>query len=292
MGFTKPNLSKLLWLRRRREFQDHPLRTVVKVLLWECYRMIGRKVKATFDGDLSVYLYPNDGVGRLIFYFGYHEPEIFHFLDTFLQDGMVFFDIGANIGIYSLYASKRIGSGRVHCFEPFDETFSKLQVNISLNGINNAALNRVAVGDTVGRINLVVDEDSSKNFVTEVEDSASIFSPIISLNQYADSNSIEHIDYLKIDVEGYELKVIRGASNLIARQAISVIQLELYEDFQKRAGGSVKEVVDILTASGYNLFEQSCDSVFHPILKSHIDGDVFALSSLMIIQLTEKGLIE
>ena len=79
---------------------------------------------------------------------GQFESDIRDFLPHYLKPGMVIFDVGANIGVYSLLCAKYVGeSGAVHAFEPTPKTFTQLSANVALNGFAGIKLNRLAVGE-------------------------------------------------------------------------------------------------------------------------------------------------
>jgi FkbM family methyltransferase len=179
---------------------------------------------------------------------------------------MTILDVGANHGLFSLEAARHIGpTGRVHAFEPTPGVRDQLLANLRSNGLDAivevipaavgaeegsakfrvhhgmTALNTMAAQDIVwlGRP-LAADE------VIEV--------PVLTLDAHALRSGLDFIDFLKIDVEGFELHVLRGTRGLLASRRVGVIMLEVGDGTCANAGVDPRDVLDELTASGYDLF--------------------------------------
>ena len=149
MRLSLPTLYKLRWLLTHPGFRERPLRVGLRVLGWEIVRLRKASIRIVFDGDLLVTCRWNDGVGRLLHYFGAAHDGTFHTLDKLLAPGMTFVDIGANIGTHSLFAAKRIGeAGKVIAFEPDPGTFDLLTANTE--GLANVQRHRLALGSQGG----------------------------------------------------------------------------------------------------------------------------------------------
>jgi FkbM family methyltransferase len=148
------------------------------------------------------------------------------------------FDVGANIGEYAKMISNRFPNALVYCFEPIPATFQILSESTTgLNTINTQA----ALGSSAGSIDIHMGGGNSDgsmasvyktpletifSFVGEVNQTISV--PITTLDEFCKDISA-NIDFLKIDVEGHELEVLKGAANLIKEDKISLIQFEFNE---------------------------------------------------------------
>jgi FkbM family methyltransferase len=155
-------------------------------------------------------------------YWGQDLPEL-QFLWQTLKPGMVFFDIGAYHGIYSLVAGRRMGrSGGVVAFEPSPREFSRLKLHLRWNHIENARIERLAVSPKSGKRTFfqVSSGDQTRNglrppatndSLTEIPVSA------VSLDEYITNLALNRVDIVKLDVEGGELDALRGASSLLTR---------------------------------------------------------------------------
>jgi len=290
MNFTKFSVNKIRWLSNTDEFKESPIRIILKVIKWELFRKKNSRMLFEFDVNLKIYLYPNDGVARLTYYFGYHEPAIFRFLDSFLKSGMVYFDIGANIGLYSLFASKRVGkNGKIFSFEPQFETYNRFLQNIELNNFQNIYAINKGVGDSDGSFTIIQNEDSAKSYITKSlsEENELPKVEVINLDKFLTKNNLSKIDYLKIDVEGFEYNVLLGCYSLLKNNPPKIIQIELYANFLKRNRTSISEVKTYLNSLGYVFFKLNAKE--GKLYKSFQDlsGDIFVINKKNINELSK-----
>lgn len=137
-------------------------------------------------------------------------PEIVQ-LRSFTRNGGVFLDIGANIGYYSLMAIQH-GAARALAFEPNPRVYSRLQFNISANGLENqvSAL-QIALGDQVGTVTMIVSEGDLGGSHIGISDNVSDKAVDVQMKPLIDillQEDINQVDALKIDVEGMEDSVL------------------------------------------------------------------------------------
>jgi FkbM family methyltransferase len=214
--------------------------------------------------DLKVRIYTYDVIGRDIYVQGMFEKAECKFVTNFLKQGMIFFDIGANLGQYTLLGAKRVGSnGRVHSFEPSSRMFSELNFNVSLNGLSNVCnLNNVAVSDKEGISKLSKYEAGGEVYGSLgnqnwAEWGKSIIGQeevkTITLNGYIKKYNISHVDLVKIDIEGAELLALRGANQLLNRPDAPTIVLEMADITTDGFGYKALEIWDYLESFGYRM---------------------------------------
>jgi FkbM family methyltransferase len=214
-------------------------------------------------------------------YFERHEIE---FLVGLLRPGMTFFDIGANVGVFSLPAAKKLQNGRVFAFEPAAWTFQRLLENVRLNDLSNLQVMNVAVGDYSGEAILKINAKGKDGLNTlgrpTHEDSEIVATetvPITTLDDFVRQNSISHIDVMKIDTEGAELFVLRGAANLLAKPDAPLI---LYEGgfLTKGFGYHPVETMWLLERHGYSCFviDSKTGRISIPPAKRAYDATVIA----------------
>src|SRR5204863_4628396 len=135
---------KISRLRRRPDFQRNPLAAIRRRLWWRLRWAISSEPWHLRLGDDIKMFAPKGGAGALIYYQGNSEPETALFLTGFLKPGMVFWDIGAHIGEYSVIASKCVGTaGRVHALEPRPDVYEFLERNVVANGLSNVTIHRL-----------------------------------------------------------------------------------------------------------------------------------------------------
>ena len=167
-----------------------------------------------------------------------------------IQKGDVIFDIGANIGYYSFLFSKLCGkNGFVHCFEPVPETYQLLVR--TMENCKNAKANNLAAGDSEETLNMSYDpEDCEK--ASLVVDSTSTSSTrsvkVLPLDTYAEKIKLEKLNFIKCDVEGFELKALKGMKHTLAKH-LPRLSLEITLDDETR-----KELVKLLMQLGYDSF--------------------------------------
>ena len=157
---------------------------------------------------------------------------------NFLRDGMTVFDVGANVGELVLLFSRCVGeSGKIHAFEAAGSTFDRLKIVCEATEKRNVALNHLALSDKKGVIKLNVYEEAYSSFNTQaarpLKDYGLDLEPVAveetdaaTVDDYCEENRIENIDLLKIDVEGAELQVMKGARKMLEAKRIKCLTFE------------------------------------------------------------------
>jgi FkbM family methyltransferase len=167
-----------------------------------------------------------------------------------LRPGMVFFDLGANIGLYSLLAARIVGpTGRVYSFEPDPEVAARLRRNVAQNGFTNVTVVEAGVWSTSGDFNFVGADPSSPDrgtgmFVPEDDSSRGMKIRCVALDDFIISATVPHA--IKCDVEHAEVEVLRGAGKVIETSRPWIL-CELHSEENRRA------VCKFLSGLGYSL---------------------------------------
>lgn len=144
---------------------------------------------------------------------GSYEFDKQNQLTQLLTPGAVFFDVGAHVGFYTLLAASRVGSeGRVFAFEPFPRNTAFLEKHLRLNHVENATLFKAAVADTPGSAHFQEGEASSMGHIA---DTGTITVEQVSLDSLYEAGRLPLPDFIKIDVEGAELRVLEGARRIL-----------------------------------------------------------------------------
>jgi FkbM family methyltransferase len=147
------------------------------------------------------------------------------FLLRFLQPGMTVVDLGAHYGLYTLLASRKVGeNGRVFAFEPSERENRKLRQHVRLNRVHNVKVETFAVGAQDGTAELYVCMGQSTSFNSlrppaVEEQTRRVEVPLVKLDTYLAQAGIETVDFVKLDVEGAELDVLKGADRLLSGDA-------------------------------------------------------------------------
>jgi FkbM family methyltransferase len=207
---------------------------------------------------------PKSGSGALIYYQGYSESEVAEFVKNFLKKGMVFYDIGAHIGEYTLLAAYLVGpTGEVHAFEPNSEIFQLLARNVKMNKFSNVKLNNYIVCDQDGEGELEIYRDPSLSSLKiegkpprlcRRELQKIIKVPSVCLDSYW-AKSRRKIDLVKVDVEGAEFLVFKGARKImeLPKDEAPVWIFEYRRENYARFGCSCGDILDFFKMHGYEI---------------------------------------
>lgn len=211
--------------------------------------------------DLQVVITPGEENSRALFVSGAYEPASMIAFSGFVFPGAVVIDIGANIGMYTLIGSRGVGdAGHVYSFEPSSRERAVLHRNLSLNNCGNVTVMSAAVTDRSGTGTLRVASGQHRGLNTlapsfaysgvglECAEAVSL----VSLDELWRSQRLRQPDVVKIDVEGAELEVLRGAKALL-QESEPVIIFEINDGALRSAGASRGAVQDVLTGLGYTL---------------------------------------
>jgi len=190
-------------------------------LFYKSDKQIARRHGINFE------LYLNEGIDLSAFVFGGFQKHVYH--NRFIKIGAddVVFDVGGNVGIMSLFFAKQAVNGQIHSFEPTNYAIEKFKRNMQLNpGLSQRiTLNQCFVSsesspesDLVAYSSWPVVHTKEKNHSIHcgvVKDTRNV--PCVSLDDYATLNGINKIDVIKIDTDGHELNVLKGAQQILKK---------------------------------------------------------------------------
>jgi FkbM family methyltransferase len=194
------------------------------------------------------------------------------------QDVRVAFDCGAHHGRVTRSFLRAFPRATVYAFEPTPATFEILSRNLA--GVDRVELVNAAVGAERGTLDLYVqDWEQSNSLVDPGGDAASVKVDVVPLGEFCAERGIRHIDLLKLDVEGYELQVLRGLEPMLRAQKVDVIYTEVR--FEPFAPGCTHflELVGYLRGFGYRFFG-FYDTIYKPWLQFDW-GDIIMVSERM-----------
>jgi FkbM family methyltransferase len=173
--------------------------------------------------------------------FDNYEPAETRFVRAALRPGDVFIDVGANVGWFTLLASTIVSdTGKIYAFEPRAETGDHLEKTVTLNRLENQiTVYRYALSDTEGKafLNWAKDTDNpGGSFLADQVASERMEAQLVPLRQL-DQLGLERVDFMKVDVEGAEMRVFRGARATLER-CRPVILSELSPEMLERGSGA------------------------------------------------------
>ena len=200
-----------------------------------------------FPYGFKMYLNPDSGWEKSYFIRD-KELDTTLFLKNVLSQNQVFWDIGANIGFYSLLAAKLVGvKGHVYSFEPTPSTYQRLQKHILDNSLQNqiSALQYV-LGSKRGQAQLVEPSDINHgmNYFLPATSGQSLHE-IESVDHLIENRNLKAPNVIKLDVEGAEFEVLKGAEQTLKKSAPQLV-IELCEENLKRFGSSTQELLKFL----------------------------------------------
>jgi FkbM family methyltransferase len=208
----------------------------------------------------NIEYFKNDALGECIAVNKKWEPHVTTFV-SILKDKMGIsniIDVGANFGYHTLFFSKIVGeNGKVFAFEPQQQTFTLLSNNIQNNNINNVEVFNHACSDEEGFVYMPLFKlplessanlgDITPNCNIDVQHYHKVESVIL------DKMNLPKIDFIKIDVQGWEAKVIHGLKNIICKDfPILVVEFEFFQ--LAKTNTTCKQLAELLQSYGYYIY--------------------------------------
>lgn len=223
-----------------------------------------RKVRTTAPyRGAKIFLYTGESVGRRINYLNDFEGEQIDIFLSLLAPGMTLFDVGANIGVYTLTAAVR--GIKTYAFEPDPEIIRDfLQPGIAENHGIDAVIVPEAVSQHKGKISFYSHRPGNFGVGSTVsgEESRRIDVPSDTLDSYVERYGIP--DIVKMDIEGAEWHAVAGAPRTLARPDAPMFFIEIHPPSIKELGGTVEKLVKKFHDAGYRMFG----------IKKFLDGPV------------------
>ncbi|MGB5014755.1 MAG: FkbM family methyltransferase [Pyrinomonadaceae bacterium] len=192
----------------------------------------GRLLVETRDGR-NLTINTENASYRFIYFTGQYEQAITEIFSAIVCPEDVCLDIGANIGWYTTVFQQLVGeSGEVHAFEPVPQMFEDLKKNVEMNEPpKNVILNNLALGDVEKEIEMHIFDglpDGHASMATfGGRGYVSVPAKMITLNSYLENNNIDNVRFVKMDVEGAELMMLKGASRLFEQEKLPVMEIEM-----------------------------------------------------------------
>lgn len=198
---------------------------------------------------------------RFIYFLGEYEPPITDVIVRFVGPGDVCVDAGANIGWYTTLMQALVGeSGRVHAFEASESTFNVLRENVFRNpGFEIVELNNVALGDHLGAVTLHLAPGLPSGHASLAGESGSAVEAcdMITLDSYIENRGLKSIRFVKADIEGAELMMLKGASRVFDQDVPPVWVIEMAKSTSSAFGHEPNDLIDLM--------RNACDYEFYRI---------------------------
>lgn len=197
---------------------------------------------------------PNQHIESELLRCGHFESDTTDLISRFCGEGMVALDIGANIGAHTLLMARQVTkSGSVIAFEPTTYAHQRLVKNISLNSFKNILVEKIGLSDETK----VEEVCFASSWSPEEHRPAIANVPelvrLMRLDDYLRENGIHNVDFIKLDVDGFETKIIRGALKTLNTFEPRIV-FEVCPHRLAEQGSSPSELLDLLSSIGYQFF--------------------------------------
>lgn len=216
-------LKVLKFILNEKSNKGEKFKRLIFAFLWQLWKRIVKKpVIIELDNKAKYISFPNTPMGSFPIYAKIYDSEKILFLRKILKEKGIIIDIGANMGIYALLLKDNYE--KVILFEPVKETADNCEANMKLNGINYE-MYRIALGSKTGWINFEI----KGNFDTTAkvkEEGGNYKVKMDKLDNIVNREYYKKLEFIKIDVEGYEFNVLEGATQVIKESAVKLIQFE------------------------------------------------------------------
>lgn len=217
--------------------------------------MLGHKqlITSPITGNFNIHIDTTNYIDASIYYMGDYEPWLKKFFKVIIKKNSTVLDVGANIGFHSLYFAELAGNnGKVISVEPILQNFEALEKNIALNHFKNIITVQKALASKQRLMQIGIDANNNNPgaFSLMGNGAKKIDIHCVKGDDLLDDLLIEKIDFIKIDVEGFELEVIKGLLKTIARDK-PVIIFEFDRNYQLRSSEKPEEIFLLLKAYNY-----------------------------------------
>jgi FkbM family methyltransferase len=246
-------------LHRLRRFLDRPFHEKT-TSVYACWRKFFPTIPLPIRLPFGAWFVArNDGLGSTLTYDGF-EPAERLFVEQLLRPGMSVLDIGAHHGYYALLASRLVGpTGRVFAFEPSPREQKALRLNLILNRCKNVFVQALALSDAETQADLYVVNGALTGFNSLKPPGVS--SPIIQvkvnvkrLDDWLQQASVGRVDFIKLDVEGGELAVLKGGVHFLEQRPRPVILVEMEDARSEPWGHRARDTASLLRDRGFHWF--------------------------------------
>jgi FkbM family methyltransferase len=246
--------------------------------------LVYRMLESLLGENPGRFIVPLAGGGKLLidgvvdsqfFFLGDLDWNVERFLLRSVRPGSIVFDVGANIGGYTIPLALRVGErGHVYAFEAFRPNYEMLLQSVALNKLTNVTAVFGAVTDGSGTLEVPnPGRNGSKNIgnyslATDSPNRAVI--PSWSLDDFICQNEITRVDLLKIDIEGSETMAFRGACSLLSERKVHTVVFELNPHWLAKMGSSAEELWEVVQSAGPTAFVLGSFSRLRAIDKRYI----------------------
>lgn len=257
----------------RQDFKQNPFMAIWKRIYWRIRWFFTKDPWELTMSNRQKISVKKCGSAALIYYLGQSEPSTAEFITKYLEPGMVFYDVGALLGEYTLLSADLVKpNGMVHLFEPNLEYFDIIIQNIQRNQLSNVVPNCIALSDFIGEAVFLVPTDPSYAHLQlehTPESSNGMRTETVkttTLDEYFNKFG-RKVDLIKIDTEGAEFRVLSSGRNLLKLDSdkAPVWVIEFSPENYARFGTDFDDISNLFRQYGYNFLSLLPGGKLYPI---------------------------
>jgi maltose O-acetyltransferase len=200
----------------------------------------------------------SDRTQLMAFLLGDYTPGMTQYASRRLPEGGTFFDVGGHVGIVSFTMAALRPDIAIHAFEPNSANAAGWKINHTLNPTDRARLTEKGLSDRTGELRFTLLSDSASGMFGE---GGEWTLPVMTLDAYCEENGVRHIDVLKIDVQGHEPAVLRGAARMLSGGCVDTVICEIDATLLAMGGENADSIIEPLTAYGFRVSTLPADGL-------------------------------
>lgn len=214
------------------------------------------------DNNFCFWADPVSVFGQALLRDHIYEPQMSKLVTSLLKSGDTFVDIGGNEGYFTALAARK--EARVFCIEPQSRLLPVIEKNLELNNCKNVTVSNLAFSDKEGQTEIYLrpttNTGSSSFFQVSKFSSLKESVKTVTLDDYFKANKIEHVRLMKIDCEGAESLVMKGATHVFKNKTVEILALEYHP--QVLSENDISEIDLFLKECGYLLVKWNDQTIY------------------------------
>ena len=208
--------------------RKHQGMTLARILFWKINQSFFHfPALVELDPGVKCLCYPDSSYGSMVVYNRWAEYNVMSNIVSFLKTNSIYIDVGANIGDTTIIAAAHT-QNKIYAFEPSPVAYPRLQENIALNKLGSQVVaEKLVLSNHRGYTSFIEAQTSETSHISPKKENVGLRVRTTTLDDYSQKNALKTIDLLKIDVEGAELLVLKGAARLLRAHQIRHLLIEL-----------------------------------------------------------------
>lgn len=260
--------SSLFWVINHPNNKNKLFSTVLRLILWK-FNQLFLKIPIVVEMGWGVKFkcYPNSSWGGLVMYTKLPEFYEMKFIKRLIRTADIAIDVGSNMGSYSLICASQMRTGKVFAFEPSKVAYKGLLENIHINNLRDKIIPfNTAISDKEAILPFTNESTSETSHISYGQVSSSSKIKSFSLDKFVGRQQIKKIRFIKIDVEGYEFNVLKGATKILTSGMVDYLLVEINRN-SLSYGINPSETIGLLKSYGYKTFCFRDSPRLYPVTK-------------------------